>query len=187
MKNGKRIAGETDVIAIDQNGDIHILDFKTTRSTKRFDSRVSVTTGEESMPFFDDIATLDGKEGTRTYAAQYAMQLETYRLLVQQSLNKKVVSLDIIPFVLDYDDKDNIYLEQINDVEIKPLINLSNNPIIKQYISDVDNYLNQTEEKDAIDDDQIQGMLDQLSEKISDAKDALVNENASGVQIRLLD
>jgi hypothetical protein len=38
-----------------------------------------------SSAFFDNIATRQGGEqGKRTYAAQYARQLEAYRILIQQ-------------------------------------------------------------------------------------------------------
>nr|DAR56590.1 MAG TPA: Mitochondrial genome maintenance exonuclease 1, DNA complex, DNA exonuclease [Crassvirales sp.] len=34
--NGQRVAGETDLIAIDKDGNIHVLDFKTTKNSSRF-------------------------------------------------------------------------------------------------------------------------------------------------------
>jgi hypothetical protein len=37
MANGTRFAGTTDLIAVDQQGKIHVLDFKTTASPTRFD------------------------------------------------------------------------------------------------------------------------------------------------------
>ena len=37
MSNGTRFAGTTDLIAVDPQGRIHVLDFKTTSSATRFD------------------------------------------------------------------------------------------------------------------------------------------------------
>jgi len=37
MKNGQKIAGTTDMVAIDREGHIHVLDFKSTASRVRFE------------------------------------------------------------------------------------------------------------------------------------------------------
>jgi hypothetical protein len=67
--NGKRVAGETDMIAIDQSGDIHIIDFKTSRSRNRFDTIIDPETDEEISPFIDEVASFDDRIGKRSYAA----------------------------------------------------------------------------------------------------------------------
>ena len=46
LGNGTRVAGETDMVAIDQQGNIHVLDFKTTRSSKRFGLYLDPETGK---------------------------------------------------------------------------------------------------------------------------------------------
>ena len=82
--NGVKMAGETDMIAIDKQGNIHILDFKTTSDQNKFDSRLeyktknlngndvwmpitpeNVPAGAEtriSSDFLDSIATRQGGE-----------------------------------------------------------------------------------------------------------------------------
>jgi hypothetical protein len=88
------MAGETDLIAIDRSGNIHILDFKTTADLNKYDSVLEYKTTDlegnevwmpitpENLPegaetrvsssFIDDLATRRGETGKRTYAAQYA-------------------------------------------------------------------------------------------------------------------
>lgn len=189
MKNGKQVAGETDMIAIDQAGGIHVLDFKTTRSSNRFKELIDPETGEVRMSFFEDLATKDNQSGRRTYAAQYGLQLETYRLLIQQALpGAKVVSLDVIPFVLTYEDKNNIYLEKITKVKVEKPINLSNHPAVKPHLSDIDNYLNQTEsiEEEFITDEDINRMQGEELDGIASAQEALGETNSLGVNVSVL-
>jgi len=92
--NGDKIAGETDVIAIDKNGNIHILDFKTTKNSTRFKLRnllrgTNKVTGETTwVPVADDYKAKEGEVvqrgytfvldehpggAARSYAAQYGM------------------------------------------------------------------------------------------------------------------
>jgi hypothetical protein len=104
--NGIRIAGETDLIAIDKEGNIHILDFKTTKNKNRF-KKIKMfkskdpLSGEEvwkqipegmsapngvkeediieTYPFFEEKL---GDQYNYNYAQQYARQLNMYRLMV---------------------------------------------------------------------------------------------------------
>lgn len=164
MQNGIRIAGETDMIAIDKEGKVHILDFKTTRSSTRFIKTrqiksINPVTNEESwvllpfdvepqegdevrtsMPFIDQVAPSQEGRGKRSYAAQYAMQLEAYRQMIQNELGLEVASLQVIPFSINYSDS-NEELVSINSITGHDLINLSSIEALQPFIQDVDNML----------------------------------------------
>lgn len=177
--NGQRVAGETDLIAIDRDGHIHVLDFKTTKNssrfkfTRQFKSKNSFT-GEEiwqnipdgkeapegaetrtQIPFFDeDLGT--GYE--RNYAQQYARQLHMYRLMIQEQTGVKVTSLEIIPFYVDYDTAGND-VTHMSTVQSEGVINL-NGAIVEDEFSALDNYLSKPEPKD----EQLQRIKDKISE-----------------------
>lgn len=164
LGNGTRIAGETDMIAIDQQGNIHVLDFKTTRSSKRFGLYLDPETGKQKSHFIHDVAKFDGKEGKRSYAAQYAMQLEAYRLLIQQQTGKKVTSLEVIPFYLEYEDNGPEVTEITGTMVYDP-VNLSAQPELQPYISEVDNYLT-TPQTEPIEDEEIDDNISELDQLI---------------------
>lgn len=164
LGNGTRVAGETDMIAIDQQGNIHVLDFKTTRSSKRFGLYLDPESGKQKSHFIHDVAKLDGKEGKRSYAAQYAMQLEAYRLLIQQQTGKKVTSLEVIPFYLEYEDNGPEVTEITGTLVYDP-INLSAQPELQPYINDVDNYLT-SPQTEPISDEEIDDNISELQELI---------------------
>ena len=164
LPNGTRIAGETDMIAIDRDGKIHIIDFKTTRYRTRFDQikqykTVNPLTGEESwvtIPmsqeapngeetritsnFVDQIAPSQDGRGKRSYAAQYAMQLEAYRQMIQRQTGIDVVSLQVIPIQLDYHDN-GTEIQSIDSTHVYDTVNLTAIHSLQKYITDVDNQL----------------------------------------------
>jgi len=164
FSNGIRMAGETDMIAVDREGNIHILDFKTTASSYRFNTvlqyKTETLSGEEtwieidpanvpegaetriSSSFLDEIATKDGGKvlGKRTYAAQYARQLEAYRLLIQQTTGRNVSSIEVIPFAVDYDTQDS-KVTKIKKVKTYEPVDLSKVESLKSDVSEIDNYL----------------------------------------------
>lgn len=187
--NGVPVAGETDLIAIDKKGNIHILDFKTTQDLTKFDTTLEYKTedldGNEvwvpvinkdlipegaetriSSNFIEKLATKDGVEGKRTYAQQYARQLEAYRLLIQETTGRQVTSLEIIPFAMTYDTQDGI-LQKIEDVSVYDPIDLTKVPQLKDDISEIDNYF-ETESK-VVSEEEIQLEIDSLKDAISQA------------------
>lgn len=177
--NGQRVAGETDLIAIDKDGNIHVLDFKTTKNssrfklTRQFKSKNSFT-GEEvwqnipdgqeapegaetriQIPFFDENL---GAGYQRNYAQQYARQLHMYRLMIQEQTGVKVTSLEILPFYVDYDNVGND-VDHMSTVQSQGIVNL-NGAIVEDEFSALDNYLSKPEPKD----EQLQRIKDKISE-----------------------
>lgn len=135
--NGVRVAGETDMIAVDRSGHIHVLDFKTTRSHKLYRATIDFDTNNTFVPFFETNAsrTVDGEreEGNRSYAEQYAMQLEGYRIMIENQLGTTVETVEVIPFELEYEDNDDDVTE-ITSVNVLDPINLD--PAEHQNIAD---------------------------------------------------
>lgn len=82
----QRVAGETDLIAVDREGKYHIIDTKT--SNKSFDDQVVVTpAGNVTIsPFTDAHDLFDGRKAKRSTKQQYEMQLTTYMLLMEASM-----------------------------------------------------------------------------------------------------
>ena len=200
MKNGQKIAGTTDMIAIDREGHIHVLDFKSTASYVRFErvtqykqvnddgteTWVNVTQftpapeGAEirvSSSFIDDVATKERGtvKGKRTYAQQYTRQLEVYRLLIQQETGQKVTSLEVIPFYVNYN-SENDGVTQINDVRVYNPVDLTKIPQVNADINEIDNYLNsqQTTTKEEIEQE-----IEQIREKIRDARSKSTDRKVS--------
>ena len=200
MKNGQKIAGTTDMIAIDKEGHIHVLDFKSTASRVRFErvtqykqhnadgteTWINVTQftpapeGAEirvSSSFIDDIATKERGtvKGKRTYAQQYTRQLEVYRLLIQQETGQKVTSLEVIPFYVNYD-SENDAVTQINDVMVYNPVDLTKIPQVEADINEIDNYLNSQQ---AVTKDEINQEIEQIKEKIRDARSKSTDKKIS--------
>ena len=160
LPNRQRVAGETDLIAIDREGHIHVLDFKTTKNSRRFKptrqfKSKNPITGEEvwqniqdgmeapegaevrtQLPFFDENL---GAGYQRNYAQQYARQLHMYRLMIQEQTGVKVTSLEILPFYVDYDNVGND-VDHMSIVQSQGVVNL-NGTIVEDEFSALDNYL----------------------------------------------
>ena len=198
FNNGIKMAGETDLIAIDRSGNIHILDFKTTADLNKYDTVLEYKTTDlegneiwmpispENVPegaetrvsssFIDDLATRRGETGKRTYAAQYARQLEAYRLLIQQQTGRNVASLEVIPFAVDYDTKDNV-ATHINSVKVYNFVNLSKVPQLQSDINEIDNFL--TKATKSLTKEEISATIDDIKDRISEARLVLDKEGVS--------
>lgn len=192
--NGKRVAGETDLIAIDQDGNIHVLDFKTTKNINRFKKirqfkTTNPLTGKEewqilpegapapegvksediveTYPFFTETPR-DGYN--RNYAQQYARQLHMYRLMIQDQTGVKVTSLEIVPFHVDYDNQGSD-VSYMSTVEAQDVIEL-NGVAVEDEFKNLDNYLqSKTDNKEKIDD--IHNKIEIINQFIDSLKEAL--------------
>lgn len=179
LPNKQRVAGETDLIAIDREGHIHVLDFKTTKNSSRFklirqfkdknpvtgkDVWQNIRDGMEApegvevrtqLPFFDEDL---GAGYQRNYAQQYARQLHMYRLMIQAQTGVKVTSLEILPFYVDYDNVGND-VDHMSTVQSQGIVNL-NGTVVEDEFSALDNYLQMQEPKN----EQLQRIKDRLQE-----------------------
>lgn len=113
----KRIAGETDIIAIDEDGNYTIIDIKT--SNKTFAKRIIKTqNGEEVYNPFDDAHPLyDGRKAKHSTKTQYAKQLSMYMLLLRYAMPNIQFSqypIQILPVRLQYEYRSvDLYKNQV--------------------------------------------------------------------------
>ena len=113
----KRIAGETDIIAIDEDGNYTIIDIKTSKKT--FAKRIIKTqNGEEIYNPFDDAHPLyDGRKAKHSTKTQYAKQLSMYMLLLRYAMPNIQFSqypIQILPVKLQYEYRSvDLYKNQV--------------------------------------------------------------------------
>lgn len=113
----KRIAGETDIVAIDEDGNYTIIDIKT--SNKTFAKRIIKTqNGEEIYNPFDDAHSLyDGRKAKHSTKTQYAKQLSMYMLLLRYAMPNIQFSqypIQILPVKLQYEYRSvDLYKNQV--------------------------------------------------------------------------
>lgn len=107
------VAGETDMIAVDKQGNYHIIDFKT--SYKSFDTFIG--NDGQLINLFESIpSAYNGKVPKWSQKEQYENQLTMYSLMVSAVLEGNVQSLEILPFTLKYDAKrDEVWFDDINN------------------------------------------------------------------------
>lgn len=181
-KTGKRvnIAGETDMIAVDQDGGIHIIDFKT--SKKSFTRKSSGKT---------DLEKID--PGYRTsWIGFYSEQQTMYKLMMQDnSLEFNIKSVELLPFSVKWkkdgdsfvlnkvinepknksiqidfsDDVENRFTKEINIDEFKQAYNDTRDLMLSTYKKNV-------AELDAID-NLPQSYREDLERIFNDAPDAI--------------
>lgn len=115
------VAGETDMVAVDQFGNYHIIDFKT--SYKSFESVIAnsnIVNLFESIP--QPIRLQDGtlKVARRSTKEQYEMQQTMYAMMVESTLQGNVESIEIMPFKLFYRHKERPFW--INDIDNQQVV-----------------------------------------------------------------
>lgn len=100
-KTGKRvnIAGETDMIAVDQDGGIHIIDFKT--SKKSFVNQINGKTDLEKI-----------EPGYRTsWIGFYSEQQTMYKLMMEDnSLEFNIKSVELLPFKVKWNKRNDSFV-----------------------------------------------------------------------------
>lgn len=106
------VAGETDAIAVDQDGELHIIDFKTynyERTTKIyhdiqnpvFENGVLTTKTTSSQFFEKETPAEEGHGYQRSSAVQYAMQIGMYKLMLTQ-IEKCPISGEVLMMGIHY-------------------------------------------------------------------------------------
>jgi len=108
----RRVAGETDMIAIDKEGNYHIIDFKTSKNT--FHDVYGPGGQKMFNPFTDlksDRALNDTRRQQRSTKEYYTDQQAMYTIMLQDNLDgAKVVSRELLPFTVawnkEYENKD---------------------------------------------------------------------------------
>lgn len=109
FKGVGRVAGEPDLIAIDQDGGIHMIDIKT--STKSFYD------GEGYSSRYVDVYGADTWGQRFSTQTQYSNQQTAYRMLMKASLGLDTTA-ELMPYVVDY----NYGTGLISNVVLEPRI-----------------------------------------------------------------
>lgn len=122
--NGRpiRVAGETDMIAVDKDGKYHIIDFKT--SYKTFVHRLSgprldvvYDRFSQELPIIRD---RDMRQAKRTYRQQYSNQLTVYSTMLDDNLGGNTQSISILPWHLNYDRwSPDVYFEDASNFDVR--------------------------------------------------------------------
>lgn len=106
----KRIAGETDLVAIDEQGKFHIIDTKTSKDTFAKEMRPTPSGLQEYSPFTDghdlfDSRTNEKRKARYSTKIQYSRQLTTYMLIMQKAMPNIVFAenpLELLPIEVGY-------------------------------------------------------------------------------------
>lgn len=93
-QDGTRVAGEVDILSVDQNGDFHIYDVK----TSRYSFGDFVDRSGKTVNYFESKAPTQ-RMSNRDY---YTLQLSAYKNLFESQYGVPVTKLAILPFVLGY-------------------------------------------------------------------------------------
>ena len=100
------VAGETDIVAIDEDGKMHILDFKTSRHSFKSQKIVDAEGNEIEVGHFESKNDFGTKRARFSAKEQYTRQLNAYRLLVMSTMTDAEFAdspFEIVGVVLDYD------------------------------------------------------------------------------------
>lgn len=205
MSNGTRFAGTTDLIAVDQQGRIHVLDFKTTANATRFDikyqkrgvvrsidgeiindygwitvaDKSEIKEGDEwriTSSFLEETATKD--YGHTIGNRTYAAQYARQLAAYRYLIQQElgpVASLEIIPFYVGYR-TDNGKVTNIHEVYMYDPVNLTDVEEIKQELQDVDDFLRNKQENY---NDQLQALTSAINSRIDYIRTLVSDENIS--------
>lgn len=166
LKNGQRVAGETDMIAIDKDGKIHVLDFKTTKiqleNVKQYKNPNYDKEDEDSEEWIDVNKYTVIPEGAeirefskfvlgipngakRSYGQQYVRQLTAYQNIISSNPTFEVEDLQLVPIYVEKTfGKTEEELGNIDKVQIGNLIKLTGMPELQDDINEVNSYLNKS-------------------------------------------
>lgn len=97
--DGTRVAGEVDILSVDNKGNFRIYDVK----TSRYSFYDAIDRQGNKVNYFTNPSSTQ-KISTKDY---YTLQLSAYKNLFESQYNTSVVTLAILPFVLSYD-KDTV-------------------------------------------------------------------------------
>ena len=103
--NGKRVAGEIDILAVDKNGNFHIYDVKTSGKSTQAQTLSDGTVvnnflNTKKLP--SGAVVQANPKYRRSPKDQYTIQLSSYKNLFENMFGVEIKSLAIIPFKLDY-------------------------------------------------------------------------------------
>lgn len=144
LRNGQRAAGETDMIAVDRDGKLHILDFKTTKIELENVSQYKNPEYEEDeeapewITITDNTVVPEGAEirsfskfilgvpsgAKRSYGQQYVRQLTAYSNIITIDDEFEVESIQLVPIYTEKTYGEKGY-EELQSIDLTQVGNLS--------------------------------------------------------------
>ena len=109
FKGVGRVAGEPDLIGIDQDGGIHMIDIKTSKN--------SFYDGENYSNKYVDVWAADTWGQRFSTQTQYSNQQTAYRMLMKASLGLDTTA-ELMPYVVDYDYNTGLILNVVLEPRI---------------------------------------------------------------------
>lgn len=91
-----QVAGETDMVAVDRNGDPHVIDFKTSKYSFHPEGEIDVFTQVEGKVWDTE------NRNRRSSYQDYSLQLSSYVILIGQQLLKAPTSVEVLGTVVKY-------------------------------------------------------------------------------------
>ena len=160
FKGVGRVAGEPDLIAIDQDGGIHMIDIKT--STKSFyDS-------EDYSSRYVDVYGADTWGQRFSTQTQYSNQQTAYRMLMKASLGLDTTA-ELMPYVVDY----NYGTGLISNVVLEPRIPIVYSDFIEAMFNGVEYSPENFSTMSRFSERFVQGVLDTYNTAIEDYNKAV--------------
>ena len=160
FKGVGRVAGEPDLIAIDQDGGIHMIDIKT--STKSFYD------GEGYSSRYVDVYGADTWGQRFSTQTQYSNQQTAYRMLMKASLGLDTTA-ELMPYVVDY----NYGTGLISNVVLEPRIPIVYSDFIEAMFNGVEYSPENFSTMSRFSERYVQGVLDTYNTAIEDYNKAV--------------
>lgn len=158
-----RVAGEPDLVAIDQDGGIHMIDIKT--STKSFYD------GEGYSSRYVDVYGADTWGQRFSTQTQYSNQQTAYRMLMKASLGLDTTA-ELMPYVVDY----NYGTGLISNVVLEPRIPIVYSDFIEAMFNGVEYSTTENHTTmSGFSERFVQGILDTYNTAIEDYNKAVSN------------
>lgn len=160
FKGVGRVAGEPDLIAIDQDGGIHMIDIKTSKN--------SFYDGENYSNKYVDVWAADTWGQRFSTQTQYSNQQTAYRMLMKASLGLDTTA-ELMPYVVDY----NYGTGLISNVVLEPRIPIVYSDFIEAMFNGVEYSPENFSTMSRFSERFVQGVLDTYNTAIEDYNKAV--------------
>ena len=160
FKGVGRVAGEPDLIAIDQDGGIHMIDIKTSKN--------SFYNGEDYSNGYVNVWGADSWGQRFSTQTQYSNQQTAYRMLMKASLGMDTTA-ELMPYVVDYHKNTGLIL----NVVLEPRIPIVYSDFIEAMFNGVEYSPENFSTMSRFSERFIQGVLDTYNTAIEDYNKAV--------------
>lgn len=132
-----RIAGETDMLAVDTDGSVYLIDFKTSKRSYKYGTQVKISGEKLITQPSDYVEAIDWNFAKSNFSArdEYRTQFTLYSMMIQQCTmqRQKVKTINILGFTVKASVSDND-LVQIKSIEKPNFIELEIQDDLNTYL-----------------------------------------------------